>query len=130
MRWVEKDIKYYDLPQSAYIADTDEEFEQFIQNANTLGYQNITATNYSSWIGLTYHGSKHISNKMLTIADIHNLVKDECIQLGINRLSIGIVDDGVLLSFNVRIVDSYCFKNSLFKENNVKYEDKRCLCRC
>ena len=128
MRWSEKYIPYYESVQSCYVADTDEDFEKFIQNANKLGYKNITATNYSSWIGLTYRGSKHINNKMLTIADIHNIVKDECIKLGINNLNIYITDNGVVLNFDIRIVDFYCFKNSLFKENNVKYEDKRCRC--
>lgn len=123
MKWVEKEINGW--PQAAYVP-TETEFISFIKTMNELGYEDIEAINYCSCVGIDYYAHKYIYDTSLTVDDINKIVEKECKALGIQSLNISIWEDGICLFLNARIVDSYEYKETLFKENNIQYKNNKC----
>lgn len=125
MKWVEKEINGW--LEAAYVP-TETEFISFIKTMNELGYEDIEAIDYCSWIGIDYYAHKSIYNTQLTVEDINKMVKEECEALGIKSLSINIWEDGISLSIHARVLDSCFYRERLFKENGVKYRKSKCKC--
>ena len=123
MRWVEKEINGF--KESAWIPKNDEEFEQFLKNAQELGY-NLKAVDYCSWIGIDYYGRRKIQNTELTVKEINEIHKKECEILGMNHIHISILEDGIGFNIHTRISDG-CWRNKiLFEKYNVKFEEHKC----